>query len=146
MSIRTRTATLTVGTGGIATEDVNAKPTFNEELRWAALRGVKVRYDETKRFTVDIRDTAQDPDDQDIFDDGEVLFHVYQPREGVVYQPTIESYGQGAAPTYNSGLTGEENASVPFTGKYLRVDVSGATSGSVIYVDVFVETAGDYRF
>lgn len=144
MSVRRKTASLTVDAYGQATEDLNFAL---DSTRWLGLFGVRVNHDEAKRFHVTVREVDIDPDD-DSETDGELLFHVQSPRDGVTYHPRVESHAQSVSEnaSYPTDSTSEENTLPQVSTRHVRVDIDGATSAAEIEVDVYLQTAGDYRF
>lgn len=145
MTIRKRTATISPDTYGSDSEDLTARSSND---RWYGLFGVRVRHDDPKPFHVTVREVDLDDDNEET--DGEILFHVMSPRDGVIYSPRVESVTESVDHAATAGNatagTGEENAMKQIGTRQVRVDVDRATASGTIYVDVYMQTPGDYRF
>jgi hypothetical protein len=136
MATRRNTAEITLGAGGVGSDDLSIYPTTNN--RFNGVRAIVVRTDAPGRLSVDVREIDIDDDDEET--DGDLLFHVYQPRDGHAYYPQTGTVDEAGAALATSGQP------VRISTRKLRVDVSGGAVDDVVYVDVFTESPGDQRF
>lgn len=139
MSVRKRTASLTLADGGVAHEEVSTV-SAGARSRYNGLYGMRVVHDEAlMSFSVAVYE-VEDIDDDDDETYGRLVFAINRPVSGTMYYPRVESVdAEGTA-------TGEENALPHINTNTVFVDADGGVDAGEVTVELYVKTAGDQRF